>query len=65
MTPRCRSCGRVLRTEQSKARGIGPVCGKASQPRTAPRIPTPHPDHHIDGQTELPLTHLQPTLWSA
>ncbi|MFD7861830.1 DUF6011 domain-containing protein [Streptomyces sp. NPDC059783] len=57
-------CGRLLRTEQSRAAGVGPVCDRRSRSRTAPRIPTPHPDHHIDGQEELPLVHLQPTLWS-
>ncbi|WP_443062847.1 DUF6011 domain-containing protein [Streptomyces sp. NBC_00441] len=64
MTPCCRVYRRVLRTERSRAAGVGPVCRRRSQPRTAVRIPTPTPDHHIDGQTELPLDHHQPTLWS-
>lgn len=64
MTSCCRVCGRLLRTERSRAAGVGPVCRRASQPRTAARIPTPVPEHHIDGQTELPLLPMQPTLWS-
>ncbi|MFE7626067.1 DUF6011 domain-containing protein [Streptomyces sp. NPDC057509] len=64
MTPCCRVCGRLLRTEQSRALGVGPVCDRRTRARTAPRIPTPRPEHHIDGQEELPLVHLQPTLWS-
>ncbi|MCX5431904.1 DUF6011 domain-containing protein [Streptomyces sp. NBC_00257] len=64
MTPACRVCGRLLRSERWAARGIGPVCAKAAGEHTAPRIPTPRPDHHIDGQTELDLAYRQVTLWS-
>ncbi|WP_398904093.1 DUF6011 domain-containing protein [Streptomyces sp. 840.1] len=60
----CRVCGRLLRTERSRAAGVGPVCRRASTGRTAARIPTPPPADHVPGQTELPLAHLQPTLWS-
>ncbi|WP_405703030.1 DUF6011 domain-containing protein [Streptomyces sp. NBC_01383] len=67
--PSCRVCGRVLRSDASRARGVGPVCFRAPGGRTAirvraARIPTPTPDHHVPGQTELPLQILQPTLWS-
>ncbi|MEU3220002.1 DUF6011 domain-containing protein [Streptomyces sp. NPDC006971] len=65
MTPKCRVCGRRLADPASWARGIGPVCARASDGRPRPHIPTPPPDHHVDGQTELPLVHHQPTLWSA
>ncbi|MEU3976861.1 DUF6011 domain-containing protein [Streptomyces bacillaris] len=62
--PRCRVCGRRLRSARWRARGIGPVCARRNQSQPAPRIPTPTPDHHIPGQDELPLVHHQPTLWS-
>ncbi|MER6607335.1 DUF6011 domain-containing protein [Streptomyces sp. NPDC000927] len=62
--PSCRVCGRLLRSEKWRARGIGPVCARATGACTRPHIPTPRPDHHIDGQSELPLVHHQPTLWS-
>lgn len=70
-------CGRWLRSAESVALGYGRVCAKKlpqSSPtaRTAPQgpgvpprrsrrltAPTPCP-----GQTELPLTPMQPTLWS-
>ncbi|WP_443069250.1 DUF6011 domain-containing protein [Streptomyces sp. NBC_01362] len=64
MTPTCRVCGRLLRSERWRARGVGPVCWSRTRGRTAVRIPTPHPDHHVPGQDELPLVHHQPTLWS-
>ncbi|MGW1433101.1 DUF6011 domain-containing protein [Streptomyces sp. NPDC002431] len=59
MTTTCRVCGRLLRSERWRAQGIGPICAKATGERTAVRIPTPRPDHHIDGQTELPLEGTQ------
>ncbi|MFJ6319679.1 DUF6011 domain-containing protein [Streptomyces californicus] len=61
--PSCRVCGRRLRSEKTRARGIGPVCARRTR-QTTPHIPTPTPDHHIPGQDELPLVHHQPTLWS-
>ncbi|MEU2134953.1 DUF6011 domain-containing protein [Streptomyces sp. NPDC018352] len=61
--PSCRVCGRLLRSETSRARGVGPICHRRTH-GTAPRIPTPHPDHHVPGQTELDLFTHQPTLWS-
>ncbi|WP_424863077.1 DUF6011 domain-containing protein [Streptomyces sp. MMS24-I29] len=71
MTPTCRVCGRRLADPASRARGIGPTCARATGAHTRPHLltsthhlPTPRPDHHIDGQTELPLIHHQPTLWS-
>ncbi|MFF9684571.1 DUF6011 domain-containing protein [Streptomyces bacillaris] len=59
-------CGRRLRSARWRARGIGPVCARRNQPthQPGPHIPTPAPDHHIPGQTELPLAHHQPSLWS-
>ncbi|MFJ4852423.1 DUF6011 domain-containing protein [Streptomyces sp. NPDC088730] len=63
-TPCCRVCGRVLRSERWRVRGIGPVCARRVGDRPLPRIPTPTPDHHVDGQAELPLVHHQPSLWS-
>lgn len=62
--PSCRVCGRVLRSEASRVRGVGPVCFRAAGGRTAVRIPALTPDHHIPGQDELPLTYAQVTLWS-
>lgn len=78
MTARkCEGCGRALRKSLGP---YGPVCarkraGNASGARTAPQGPRvspalsqrftatntapPHP-----GQTELPLSPMQPTLWS-
>lgn len=62
--PSCRVCGRRLADPTSRARGVGPVCAKAAGERTAPRIPSPRPDHHVPGQTELDLAYRQVTLWS-
>ncbi|MFF2009148.1 DUF6011 domain-containing protein [Streptomyces sp. NPDC058195] len=62
MTATCRVCGRLLRSERWRARGIGPICAKAAGARTTPQIPTPRPDHHIDGQAELPLVHHHPLV---
>lgn len=55
MTARCRAerCGRPLRTEESRARGYGPVCWRRQHPPT-PTIPGPV--HAADpGQIPLPL----------
>ncbi|WP_353962211.1 DUF6011 domain-containing protein [Streptomyces anulatus] len=57
-------CGRRLRSEKWRTRGIGPVCARRTGNRPPPHIPTPTPDHHVPGQTELPLQPMQPTLWS-
>ncbi|MFB7845479.1 DUF6011 domain-containing protein [Streptomyces sp. NPDC056053] len=62
--PSCRVCGRLLRSETSRARGVGPTCHRRTGGHTGPHIPTPRPDHHVPGQAELPLIHHQPTLWS-
>ncbi|MFJ3258471.1 DUF6011 domain-containing protein [Streptomyces sp. NPDC086771] len=62
--PACRVCGRPLRSEASRARGVGPICHRRTHGRAAVRIPTPPADHHVPGQVELPLVHHQPTLWS-
>lgn len=61
--PRCGLCGRVLADPVSRARGVGPVCFRASGGRTAPRVPVPEAGP-IPGQTELPLVEHQPSLWS-
>lgn len=74
---RCAGCGRTLRTSPGP---YGPTCarklaGSPPDSRTGapgPRLPTrrhkaptdaPTPPR-IPGQTELPLTDHQPTLWS-
>lgn len=60
-------CGRLLRDPVSRARGIGPICAKRLQARTAPRPRPPAPStgrEPIPGQDELPLVEIQPTLWS-
>lgn len=65
--PRCGLCGRVLRSEASRAAGVGPVCLRRSRDRTAARtsprsIPATE-SPQVPGQTELPLLVHQPTLW--
>ncbi|MFB6593962.1 hypothetical protein [Streptomyces diastaticus] len=57
----CRDCGRALR--RPRPSGLGPVCERR---RRGPRatIPAPRPDGVLPGQTELPLTDHQPSLWS-
>ena len=57
----CRDCGRPLR--RPRPSGLGPVCERKQRPPRA-TIPAPRPDDVLPGQTELPLTDLQPTLWS-
>ncbi|WP_422397474.1 DUF6011 domain-containing protein [Streptomyces acidiscabies] len=81
MTARtCALCGRGLRTPESRAVGVGPVCARKlagspppgrtgiPSPPVAPRLPQrltrPHSPDVIPGQAELPLTNHQPTLWS-
>ena len=57
----CRDCGRVLR--RPRPSGLGPVCERKQRvPRAT--IPAPRAADVLPGQTELPLTDLQPTLWS-
>lgn len=62
---RCAGGGRPLRV----SRGLyGPVCARrlglttTTRPQAAPRLD--HPADPIPGQTALPLTPMQPTLWS-
>lgn len=66
--PSCRVCGRVLRSEASRARRVGPRCWRALTARTAIRVVVPAqtaPDV-IPGQTELPLPPIQSAItWSA
>ncbi|MGW6531416.1 DUF6011 domain-containing protein [Streptomyces venezuelae] len=60
-------CGRLLADPVSRGRGLGPVCARRLQGRTARRSALPRPavtPDPIPGQTELPLTDHQPTLWS-
>lgn len=62
---RCAACGRRLR--QSSPSGLGPVCARrlGVTTRRAPAIRSPDvPPAPMPGQTELPLTEHQPTLWS-
>ena len=67
VAPSCRSCGRLLASEASRARGYGPVCWRALTARTALRVVVPAkttPDV-IPGQIELPLPPIQSALtWS-
>ncbi|MET7788102.1 DUF6011 domain-containing protein [Streptomyces sp900116325] len=64
LPPRCCSCGRLLRSQASRARGLGPYCARALRGRIAPRTPASVVDPPIPGQTELPLQPHQPSLWS-
>ncbi|MFD4855087.1 DUF6011 domain-containing protein [Streptomyces atratus] len=63
--PSCRVCGRVLRSEKWRVRGVGPVCwsrtrGRTATPATAHGEPEIHP-----GQIEIPLPPMQHELtWS-
>jgi len=59
------ACGRPLRDPVSIARGLGPVCWRKLHGPTArwPRTASPAPEPG-EGQTELPLAPMQPTLWS-
>lgn len=59
----CQVCGRPLRSATSLARQAGPVCWRATR---APVRRAPAATEHdvIPGQTELPLSPMQPTLWS-
>ncbi|MET8978528.1 DUF6011 domain-containing protein [Streptomyces sp. NPDC004539] len=60
-------CGRLLADPVSRAAGLGPVCRRRLAGRTEPRVSIPRPNpgtEPMDGQTELPLTDHQPTLWS-
>lgn len=57
----CRDCRRPLR--RPRPSGLGPVCERKQRvPRAT--IPAPRAADVLPGQTELPLTDLQPTLWS-
>lgn len=62
---RCLACGRRL--SRPSPTGLGPVCARrlGATIRRPPTIraadPPPEP---VDGQTELPLIHFQPTLES-
>lgn len=74
MTPRCRGCGRRLKT--ASPTGYGPVCERKHLPppprrHRTPKRPTsarpavvrPAPDE-LSGQESIPLFYLQPTLES-
>ncbi|MGW3825740.1 DUF6011 domain-containing protein [Streptomyces sp. NPDC005071] len=66
--PRCGSCGRVLRSEESRRRGLGPHCWRAARGRTAVRVNKPPLDvtpDRIPGQIELHFPPMQHELtWS-
>jgi hypothetical protein len=65
--PRRRSCGRQLRDERSRRLGVGPKCLRAAQALSEPRVYTSASTAPVvagPGQTELPLTEVQVTLWS-
>lgn len=55
MTARCRrpECGRPLRTEESRARGYGPVCWRRLNP-AEPRPVIAAPVHAVDPE-QIPL----------
>jgi hypothetical protein len=61
-------CGRWLTDPESLARGYGKTCagrhGIDTSLTPAARTPPASPVPSIPGQTELPLTDHQPTLWS-
>lgn len=66
MTPRCGLCGRLLRDPASRARGLGPVCARRSQSRSARRPslqPAALPIRAIHGQAQLPPAPEQCGLW--
>jgi hypothetical protein len=62
--PRCAVCKRRLR--HPSPTGLGPVCDRRlnGPPPAKPSSHRPDSDDVIPGQTELPLTDHQPTLWS-
>lgn len=72
----CRDCGRLLRSDEARKRGYGPVCWRKRNPAaprrhrtpkrassTRPATIRPAPDE-LPGQQALPLFYLQPTLES-
>ncbi|MEU0831258.1 DUF6011 domain-containing protein [Streptomyces sp. NPDC005969] len=62
--PRCGSCGRLLRSQASRARGLGPYCARALRGRTGPAVAVPDVEP-VPGQLEIPLPPMQHELtWS-
>ncbi|WP_353962443.1 DUF6011 domain-containing protein [Streptomyces sp. NBC_01221] len=64
--PRCAACRRLLRSQASRARGLGPHCARLLRGRTGASVgllaaePEIHP-----GQIEIPLPPMQHELtWS-
>ncbi|MFJ1695723.1 DUF6011 domain-containing protein [Streptomyces sp. NPDC088252] len=66
MTPSCRVCGRPLRSQASRARGVGPTCHRRTRGHTAPRTAVTHTEPEINPeQIELPFPPMQHELtWS-
>ncbi|MFF1499719.1 DUF6011 domain-containing protein [Streptomyces sp. NPDC058316] len=62
--PRCAACRRLLRSQASRARGLGPHCARLLRGHTGAFTGLPAADIPIPGQTELLLRPMQPTLWS-
>lgn len=64
--PRCEACHRPLR--RPSLSGYGPVCERRRNARPAPgpaaRASPAGPVPMVPGQVEIPLQHLQPSLWS-
>ncbi|MEU8829400.1 DUF6011 domain-containing protein [Streptomyces sp900116325] len=64
LPPRCAACKRLLRSQASRARGLGPYCARALRGRTGPFVATPGIEP-LPGQLEFPLPPMQHELtWS-
>lgn len=74
---KCAGCGRALRASPgpygpkcarkaagSPSGGRGDVAGPRLPPAHSPALTARNTPPHCDGQTELPLAHHQPSLWS-
>lgn len=62
--PRCAACKRLLRSQASRALGLGPRCARALRGRTATSVAVSDVAH-VPGQLEIPLPPMQHELtWS-
>jgi hypothetical protein len=64
--PRCLACSRPLASPEYRALHLGPTCARRTSDRTAHQTtvrPGDVPDV-IPGQVALPLSPMQPSLWS-
>ncbi|MFJ1696243.1 DUF6011 domain-containing protein [Streptomyces sp. NPDC088252] len=64
LPPRCAACRRLLRSQTSRARGLGPHCARLLRGHTGAFVGLPAAEPPIPGQVEIPLRDHQPTLWS-